>query len=58
VLTFHVGSRKVLQMSSLSSPCGRRKGCRKCAMNGNGFVLEMRFHEKAGCSLPGNSLAA
>jgi hypothetical protein len=42
----------------LGSLSGRRKGCLKCAMNGNGFLLEMRYHEKAGRSLPGNSLAA
>ena len=30
---FLVGSRNVLQMSSLGTPCGRRMGCLKCAMN-------------------------
>jgi hypothetical protein len=30
---FRVGSRNVLQKSSLGSACGRRMGCRKCAMN-------------------------
>lgn len=53
IFLFRKGSR---EMPSMHSPFRHRMGCLKWRM-GNGFLLEMRFRGKAGCSLPRIALA-